>query len=202
MKRALSVFLLATVTLAFLVICSRPGGNDDYYTIYDDLPAVKRSDSAYLLDTNFTVTAENFADCIDDYFSIPARLQFGILDTTMRRMTGPKKASAFADVFHDLPLTQIAAADYPWYAEQRTEVVYELDRTTGYYSFHNAIGHLRLYRLQNVTYLRFSRGNDVAHEETEVYFRTEEDPVSKLVLIGASLQNVSVEQLDNGIGNW
>lgn len=199
MKRPdLFIFLLATITLSFLVICSKPGGDYSYYAIYDDLPAIEKSDAAYLLNLDFKVTAENFADCIDDYFSVPARLLFGNSYAMMRRMTGPKKASAFADVFHNLPWTQIAAADYPWHAEEDND----FNRTTGHYCFNNAIGDLRLYRFENATYLRFCRGSygpEFTGDETEVYFRAEGDPISELILVGTSLQEVSVEQWDNGL---
>ena len=87
---------------------------DNYYCAWDDLPAVEKSDAAYLLDPDFTVTAENFSDCIHDYFSAPAMLYFNTQASShkLRKIKNPEKAEAFADVFQDLSITEISSETY------------------------------------------------------------------------------------------
>ena len=84
MKRYLTVFLSLLVTVAVVlglfVIHYRDRlfkeEHPDYYTLYEDLPAIKASDAAYLLDPTFVITDENLSDCIDKYFSAPVMLFF------------------------------------------------------------------------------------------------------------------------------
>ncbi|MGI6014252.1 MAG: hypothetical protein ACOX7K_08260 [Oscillospiraceae bacterium] len=154
-----------------------------YYYIYDDLPAIEKSDAAYLLDLDFTVTPDNFADCMDHYFSAPAVLYFWPTFHTdsYRAMNNSEKASAFSVVFRDVSFLSISQEEYPDYQHYEEQ-----------YDIMNAIGTLQLRLWQGETYISFYReGNVSGYDET--YSRVEGDLISAVNSVGESLKDDSVE---------
>lgn len=157
---------------------------DTYYDAWDDLPAIKKSDAAYLLDPDFTVTPENFADCISDYFSAPAMLYFDILTSSeKRKIKDPKKVSAFGELFRDLQLTEIPLETYSACGGSNTD--YHVS-----YSFISATGHLLLHEYEGNTYISFSR--ESSGTAIKNYFCLEGiGLISELDQISVSLKDVS-----------
>lgn len=154
------------------------------YDIFNDLPVIKASRAAYLLDPDFTVTPENFADCINDYFSAPAMLYFECRSMTCA-IKDYKKASAFGAVFRDIPLVLISREDYPDYNQYDER-----------YAFFNAIGCLELRLWQGETYIHFF-GYDYDNTHAHFpYLRVQGDLISKCKSVAESLKDDSV----NGCG--
>lgn len=153
------------------------------YDFYDDLPAIQESESAYLLDPDFTITADNFYRCLCDYFAAPAMLNFGPwhIDFDMKN---PEKAVAFAEIFRDLTLTPTS---------DRVNLTTEEYR--GSYWFTNAIGHLSLYSGENITYIAFFRDNGFVYDDA-VSFTVEKNLVAELNLIGESLLDYVIDPPD------
>ena len=158
---------------------------DNYYCVWDDLSTIKRSDAAYLLDPDFTVTAENFSDCIHDYFSAPAMLYFNTqaFSHTRRKIKNPEKAEAFADVFQDLSITEISSETYSA-AEKAVD-----ENKDAYCSFSSAIGHIHLFSQQGNTYIFFSRESSGTPIMSR--FCVEGDLLPELNEIAASLEEYS-----------
>ena len=125
---------------------AEPGSIPDDHEFADDLPAVQESDAAYLLDPEFTVTPENFADCVEDYFSAPAVIHyyFRPLHYFESRRIKNEKAAEFAAPFRDLTLTDSGFSSF----EDLPDSGVDLD-------FHNAIGSINLYEHQGTTYISF-----------------------------------------------
>lgn len=192
MKRTVSLLLLLLIIGGLFLVAdlvnqmNRTSSNDmedaNSYWIFDDIPAIKASSVAYLLDPDFTVTPENFADCINDYFSAPAMLYFGDYPTT-RAIKDYKKASAFGAVFRDVPLVPISSEDCPDY-----------EHCDEQYEFYNAIGNFELRLWQGETYIHFF-GYD-CDVNTPAYFpclRVQGDLISKCKLVGESLKDDSMD---------
>ena len=158
-----------------------------YYYVYDDLPAVEKSDAAYLLDLDFTVTPDNFADCMDHYFSAPAVLYFWHTShaDSYRAMNNSEKASAFGAVFRDVSFLSISQEEYPSYLNGNE------DWEEQYYIL-NGIGNLTLRLWQGETYISFYRQCRPSGSDT-TYFRVEGDLISELNSVGESLKDDSVE---------
>ncbi|MGI6014251.1 MAG: hypothetical protein ACOX7K_08255 [Oscillospiraceae bacterium] len=146
----------------------------DSYHIYNDLPIIKASSAAYLLDPDFTVTSENFSDCADDFFKAPTILYFDSLSypEPTWAIKDYQKAAAFSTAFHDVSLTQILKENFP-----------TIDNYGKYYDFYNLIGHLTLYEQEGVTYIKFNNA----------FFCAEGDLVAIVSSIGESLKDYSIE---------
>ena len=151
-----------------------------YYTLYEDLPAIKASDAAYLLNTEFLITSENFTDCAEDYFSAPGVLYFMSTSDYTYAIKDCEKASNFGEIFCNVSLTAIQENDYPDYKHYR-EI----------YQFYNAIGCIELRSWQENTYLSFSRENATGHDWA--LFRADVDLISECKLIADSLKADSIE---------
>ena len=145
------VLLFVITTLILLFIHSEFGecSSEYYYNVWDeDLPSIEWSAAAYLLNPYFTVTAENFSDCMEDYFSAPAMLYFRLPTQPYehRKLKDPKKVSAFGELFHDLQPVEISSEIYHSAQEDKRSC-----------PFSNAIGHIMLHEYQGSTYISFSR---------------------------------------------
>lgn len=158
----------------------------NYYYIYDDLPAIEKSDAAYLLDLDFTVTPDNFADCMDHYFSAPAVLYFQHTFRTdsYRAMNNSEKASAFSAVFRDVSFLSISQEEYPSYLNGNEHWEEQFDIL-------NAIGALQLRLWQGETYISFYRPGHPSGSDT-TYFRVEGDLISECISVTESLKDDSV----------
>lgn len=144
------------------------------YHIYNDLSVIKASSAAYLLDPDFIVTPDNFADCMDGYFKAPTLLYFGLLfdSDQIWAIKDYKKAAAFSTAFHDVSLTMLPAEDLP-----------AIDEHDDYYNFYNVISRLSLYEHENVTYIKFMGTS----------FCTDGDLISEVISIAESLKKDSIE---------
>ena len=146
----------------------------DSYNIYDDLPVIKASSAAYLLDPDFTVTPDNFAACTEDYFKAPTILYFDSLSypEPTWAIKDYQKATAFSTAFHNVSLTQISEEEFP-----------AIDNYGKHYDFYNVIGRLTLYEQEGVTYIKFDGA----------FFCAEGDLVTTVKAIGESLKEYSIE---------
>ena len=148
----------------------------DSYNVYDDLPVIKASSAAYLLDPDFTITPDNFADCTEDYFKAPTMLYFDSIYSTNSRSTWAikdyQKAAAFAAAFRDVSPAQISEEAFP-----------AIVKNDKYYDFYNVIGRLTLYEQEGVTYIKFDGA----------FFCAERDLVTTVKAIGESLKEYSIE---------
>lgn len=150
------------------------------YNLYSDLPAIEKSDAAYLLDPDFEINSENFADCAEDYFSAPGMLYFRLAHSTAHAVKDCEKASAFGEIFRNVSLTEIQREDYPDYKHYRES-----------YNFFNAIGTMELRSWQEETYLYLCRESSTGYDS--VYFRTDGDLIAEIHLIEESLKEYSTE---------
>ncbi|MGI6014255.1 MAG: hypothetical protein ACOX7K_08275 [Oscillospiraceae bacterium] len=150
--------------------------DEDSYNIWDEIPAITRSKAAHLLNLETPITEKNASDCIYNYFTAPATLYFSNCFEGTRRIKDQEKTKAFAELFRDLPLTQISEEEY-------------LDDYGSQYSFLSAIGNLSLYTYQNHTYISFFREGNSNWERT--YFCAEGNLLPELNRIGQSLKNDS-----------
>ena len=184
------LLLIVGILFLFTALMNQTSPKDmediDYYNnyyIYDDLPVLKATSAAYLLDLDFTVTPDNFADCMDDYFSAPAMLYFMHYPTSSwyRAMNNSEKASAFSAVFQDISFQSISQEEYPDYKHYEDQ-----------YDILNAIGTLRLCLWQGETYISFYRPGHLDEDKT-TYFRAEGDLISECISVAESLKDDSVE---------
>lgn len=181
--RFCSFLFLIGIIFALATFGNKPDLEDaDSYNIYNDLPVIRASSAAYLLDADFTVTPKNFADCAEDYFSAPAMLYFdiGYYPEPTWAIKDPEKAAAFADAFRDISLTPISEEYFP--------PSYDHSK---WYSFVNAIGHFSLYEQNGITYIRFSRDNDFVRDTAT--FSLEGNLVSEARSIGNGLKPYAKE---------
>ena len=192
-RQLLLLFLLCLPFVIGSIWCLTPLGAEtdlddpDAYNFYPDIPRIYVSNSGYLLDPDFKVTSENFADCTEGYFSALSILYFGDSIDTIRAIKSPETAKTFSAAFHNVPLTQISEGDYPWYDEYR-EI----------YHFYSAVGNLSLRTMQDRTYISFFRNTysyafadeNLAFYDT-TYFYAEGNLISELKAIGETLENDS-----------
>lgn len=142
------------------------------HCIWDDIPAIKNSDAAYLLDEDLKLTEENFYDCLCDYLTAPTMLYFESCFDETRRIQDPEKTKAFAEIFRDLPLIPVAKEE-PVHAGRDQ------------YGFMSVIGSLIFYEYDGSTYICLSLSGDYAK------FRVEGDFISTVNSIGESLRDSS-----------
>ena len=159
------------------------------YDIYNALPDISESEAAYLLDPEFTVTEENFIDCVYDYFTAPATLQFGNPQSSRFTIEDPEKTAAFAEVVRDLSPTLDSAAS----PSDLSGPTIPSEEYQGSYNFSNAIGSLSLYSGEDLTHVEFSRSNSFVHDKVEFYIPG--NLFSELTAIGDSLQK-DAEEVD------
>lgn len=158
------------------------------YNMYDDLPDISESDAAYLLDPDFAITEANFFDCVYDYFTAPASLQFWDLRSLTLEIDNPEKAAAFAETFRDFSPPTVSPAS----SSDLSEITRpDDDDYQGSYWFTNAIGYLRFDSWKDLTCVEFSRSNSFVHDT--VKFRLQGNLFVELVAIGDSLKNEATE---------
>lgn len=200
--------LLALGSIFSLTACNsetdtKPADTVDLsYPVSDDIPAVQESDSAYLLDPGFTVTIENFSDCIRDYFAAPSVLRYTFdVPQYEELLIKHEKVAEFSVPFDNLSLTPISSEQY--YENSRMFNIWTDDNSAEedmMCSFWNAIGFLHLYDHDGVTYISFSRECDLVHG---LCFSVEgEDLLPALDQIRISLKEYAKEWPSDGPGNW
>ena len=149
---------------------------DDYYfyEIDYDLSAAEASDAAYLLDPDFTITADHFSDCIQDYFAAPSILDYSFVQwfRTRHHLMQDDHAIAFADAFRDVSVTEIA--------EVPTPEDYD-------YTFENAIGRIAIWENRQTIYIHLDFQNDMT------FCTSEQSLISELKQICTSLKEHSEE---------
>ncbi|MGI6014257.1 MAG: hypothetical protein ACOX7K_08285 [Oscillospiraceae bacterium] len=158
-----------------------------YYPSYD-LPAVEESDSAYLLNPNFSINADNFSDCLHDYFAAPSILYytFVLSDHDETLLIQNERTVDFADAFCNVSMTQLLES-YPLPLR---------DKIDDYYSFENAIGRIQIWEEQEDTYILFTRMNDFVQDES-CFSISGQSLVPQLERIATSLKDVSEEPPKN-----
>ena len=200
--------LLAVESILSLTACNSETDTkqadtiDLSYPVSDDIPAVANSDSAYLLDPSFTVTIENFSDCIRDYFAAPSVLRYTFdVPQYEELLIKHEKAAEFADPFDNLSLTPISSEQY--YENSRMFNIRTSDNSAEedlmcYFS--NAIGFLHLYEQEGITYISFKRACDIVHG---LYFSVEgEELLPALDQIRIALRDYAHEWPSDDSGNW
>lgn len=175
------LFLIIALLLGGLVYyTSRKPVVAEYYDPAKDLSAVQESDAAYLLDPDFTVTAENFSDCIHDYFAAPSILYYKFFwaPDYVDRLIKDKRSVEFADAFSNLSLSPISKE--------------ELSGMETDFTFQNAIGFLTLYEYGGALYIEFYRNNDLVQDRV-CFYAQELESITQIIQISKSLEDVSEE---------
>jgi len=172
-----SLLLIVGIMFALIAVWGNKTDLEDAnasWKIYNDIPVIRASSAAYLLNENFTATPENFSDCVKDYFSAPAMLYFdiGYYPEPTWAIKDPAKAAAFADAFRDISLTPISSEEYPAIRDH-----------SKWFCFVNAIGQLSLYEQNETTYITFLGS----------HFRTEDDLLSDVNAISDNLKAYAKE---------
>lgn len=172
--------LLVVAVLIGMVICDRLYWSgyfmDEYYDyeIDYDLAAVEVSDAAYLLAPDFTITADSFFDCVQDYFAAPSILDYSFVQwyRTRHFLMQDAHAITFADAFRDVSVTEIAEVPAPE----------DYD-----YTFENAIGQIAIWEKQQTIYIHFD------FQKNTTFCTSEQNLISELKQICTSLKAYSEE---------
>ena len=113
-----------------------------------------QSDSSYLQDPSFDVTADNFQQCMYDFLAAPARLYYGGNYDPWYKCDAPEINIKFAEVFKDLLLYDVSKEEFNGANPE------------GHYGedyLRNELGQVTLiYHPDPKTYVAFERGEDAA----------------------------------------
>jgi hypothetical protein len=136
---------------------------------------ILNSDTAYLQDPDFDVTADNFYQSVHDLLAAPARLYFFSTDDPeggSYKCDSPEINVKFADAFQDVTLSECSEEEYDALAgtEYNTHV-----------GFHNVAGGAGVLCYHDYSCITLGRYNINTNLSTREYFYAEENLRDKLM---------------------